>query len=206
MSKQNPEEGHLQGCKNKNTHIWGVIMEKTENRFKLARTAYNQHGKQSVKTVSKETNPSISKSLIDDLESNVGKKRAVSYLTVKQLAQYYGVTSDYLLGLSDIPCLDTRLQAVNQVTGLSVDAIIKLSDLKDNDPVLSDIVSLLLEDKNCLYFLSLIHSLLKREEEMVELDIAGKEMHILNKNLLAAVLQTKLVENLNELSKTYDAE
>ena len=101
-------------------------MERSENRFKLARTVYNQHGKQSVKTVSEATNPSISKSLIDDLESNVGKKRAVSYLTVKQLAQYYGVTSDYLLGLSDIPCIDTSLQGANKVTGLSIDAIIQL--------------------------------------------------------------------------------
>lgn len=101
-------------------------MEKSENRFKLARTVYNQHGKQSVKTVSEATNPSISKSLIDDLESNVGKKRAVSYLTVKQLAQYYGVTSDYLLGLSDIPCIDTSIQGANKVTGLSIDAIIQL--------------------------------------------------------------------------------
>lgn len=121
MSKQNPEEGHLQGCKNKNTHIWGVIMEKTENRFKLARTAYNQHGKQSVKTVSEETG--ISKSLIDDLESNVGNKREVSYLKVKKLAEYYGVTSDYLLGIIDCPSADYDLQSVYYYTGLSVEAV-----------------------------------------------------------------------------------
>ena len=98
-------------------------MEKSENRFKLARTVYNQHGKQSVKTVSEETKPSISKSLIDDLESNVGKKRAVSYLTVKQLAQYYGVTSDYLLGLSSIPSRDENIQAAAVTTGLSEKSI-----------------------------------------------------------------------------------
>ena len=180
-------------------------MEKSENRFKLARTVYNQHGKQSVKTVSEATNPPISKSLIDDLESNVGKKRAVSYLTVKQLAQYYGVTSDYLLGLSDIPCFDTRLQAVNQVTGLSVDAIIKLSDLKESDPSLSGLVSLLLEDSNCFYFLSLIQSIIESKDGMVELSIAGKEMRILDRNFLSAVLQTKLIENIGELAKAYKA-
>ena len=178
-------------------------MDKQDNRFKLARTTYNQQGKESVKTVSSGTG--ISKSLIDDLESNVGKKRAVSYLTVKKLAEHYGVTSDYLLGISDIPNNDTRLQAVNQVTGLSVNAIIRLSDVKNSDPALSNIVSLLLEDKNCLYFLSLIQGLLDNRDSMVELDIAGKNMHILDKNLLAAVLQTQLLENIGELAKVYKA-
>ena len=96
-------------------------MEKQENRFKLARTTHNQNGKESVKSVSEKTK--ISKSLIDDLESNVGKKRAVSYLTVKTLAEYYGVTSDYLLGLSDIPSRDEDIQIAAKTTGLSEKSI-----------------------------------------------------------------------------------
>ena len=99
-------------------------MEKQENRFKLARTIHNQHGKESVKSVFEKTG--ISKSLIDDLESNVGKKRAVSYLTVKELAEYYGVTSDYLLGLSDNPSRDEDIQIAAKTTGLSNTAIIQL--------------------------------------------------------------------------------
>ena len=99
-------------------------MEKLENRFKLARTIHNQHGKESVKSVFEKTG--ISKSLIDDLESNVGKKRAVSYLTVKELAEYYGVTSDYLLGLSDNPSRDEDIQIAAKTTGLSNTAIIQL--------------------------------------------------------------------------------
>ena len=46
------------------------------NRFKEARTRYNQHGPQSVKDVSKATG--ITASLIDDLESPICD-RAVGY-------------------------------------------------------------------------------------------------------------------------------
>ena len=71
----------------------------SDNVFKLARTKYNQHGPQSVETVVKLTG--LSKTMIDDLESSVGKKRGVSYLKVAELAKHYGVSSDYLLGLTD---------------------------------------------------------------------------------------------------------
>ena len=64
---------------------------------------------------------------------------------------------------------------------------------------------IVMEDKNCLYFLSLIQGLLDNRDSMVELDIAGKNMHILDKNLLAAVLQTQLLENIGELAKVYKA-
>lgn len=98
-----------------------------ENRFKVARTLYNQHGQQSPKDVSNITG--ITKSLIEDLESNVGKRRNVGYLTVKKLAQYYGVSTDYLLGLTDTPSIDPQIQIAHKVTGLSEDAIHQLSRL-----------------------------------------------------------------------------
>lgn len=82
------------------------------NRFWLARCVYNQHGKQSVATVTKNTK--IAGSMIDDLEAVAGKPRGVSYLTVAALAKYYGVSVDYLCGLSDVPTTDVgaMLQAV----------------------------------------------------------------------------------------------
>lgn len=74
----------------------------TTNRFKLARTAHNQHGKQSANDVKEATG--ISASLINDIEAeDPAKIRGVSYLVVKKLAQHYGVSSDYLLGLTDVP-------------------------------------------------------------------------------------------------------
>lgn len=67
-------------------------------RFKDARVSYNQHGTQSIKEVSTATE--IKQSLISDLE-NENKDRGVSYTVVATLARYYGVSSDWLLGLSE---------------------------------------------------------------------------------------------------------
>ena len=88
-----------------------------ENRFKLARTTHNRHGKQSVMEVAKGTG--ISKTLIDDLESSLSKKRGTSYLTVKKLAEYYGVSSDYLLGLTEHETPNAEIRAICEYTGLS---------------------------------------------------------------------------------------
>lgn len=103
-------------------------MKETDNPFKLARTTYNQHGKQSVADVSQETG--ITKSCIDDLESNIGKPRGTSYLTIKKLAQHYGVSSDYLLGLSPVPPSDPDLAAACIYLGLSKQAVENLLFLK----------------------------------------------------------------------------
>lgn len=99
------------------------------NRFKMARTVYNQHGTQSTKEVEKETG--VTKSLIEDLESNVGKRRNVGYLTIKKLSEYYGVTSDYLLGLSNTPSRKEDIQAACKTTGLTETAINKVKYFQD---------------------------------------------------------------------------
>lgn len=88
-----------------------------KNRFREARTEYNRHGSQSTKEVAAATG--ITKSLIEDIESTAGKPRDVGYLKVKKLAEYYGVSSDYLLGLSDTPSIDEDVQAACKTTGLS---------------------------------------------------------------------------------------
>ena len=116
-------------------------MEK-ENRFKQARMEHNQHGSQSTKEVAKATG--ITKSLIEDIESTAGKPRNVSYLTVKKLAQYYGVSSDYLLGLSGTPSIDEDIQVAYKVTGLSEKAISVLNGA-DSDEL--DFISFLIENR-----------------------------------------------------------
>ena len=83
------------------------------NPFKTARLTYNRHGRQSVKAVSEATG--ITKSLIDDLESS--SPRGVSYLKIKTLAEYYGVSSDYLLGLHESPTTkEEAILATNDLT------------------------------------------------------------------------------------------
>lgn len=50
-------------------------------------------------------------------------KRSVTMDFLKKYAQYFGVSSDYLLGLSDVPTTDKDLQFVCNYTGLNEDTI-----------------------------------------------------------------------------------
>lgn len=94
-------------------------------RFKDARTVHNIHGSQTMNAVQESTG--VSASLIADLE-NDEKSRKVNYIDVATLAAHYGVTSDWLCGLSDDhqikPCATDEL-------GLSEDNIHFLKSLSD---------------------------------------------------------------------------
>ncbi len=92
-------------------------------RFKDARTIHNQHGKQTMKEVEERTG--VSASLIKDLEDDAST-RSVGYEKVSRLAIHYGVSIDWLCGITDAhqvaPC------AVDQL-GLSEKAVSNLVDL-----------------------------------------------------------------------------
>ncbi len=52
--------------------------------------------------------------------------------TVRAFAKFYGVTTDYLLGMDDTP--NPQIKSVQEFTGLSDDAIKRLVELKDTYP------------------------------------------------------------------------
>lgn len=54
------------------------------------------------------------------------------------LARYFGVSSDYLLGLTSIRTIETNVRAISEYTGLSEDAVKVLSD-PNNPHLLSEI-------------------------------------------------------------------
>lgn len=126
-----------------------------------------------------------------------------------KIADYYGISVDYLLGITDIPNRDTNLQSVNMLTGLSVGAICKLNEMKDKDRGLSDVISVLIENRNCEYLLSLVRFILDHPSEesgnLLELNIDGLPMKIYDINLVKALLQTKIIENLSDVSNEYHA-
>lgn len=68
-------------------------------RFLEARTVYNKNGKQSTGDVEKETG--IRKSLISSLENEAD--RSVGYDKIVILANHYGVSTDWLFGLTNDP-------------------------------------------------------------------------------------------------------
>lgn len=119
------------------------MAEPKKNRFYLARTKHNQHGFQSAKDVSEITG--ISRSLIDDLESETSS-RNVSYKTVKKLAEYYGVSSDYLMGFYEYPWITPELSAVTQYTGLSEQSVANINMIHRLKPDLISALSFLLDN------------------------------------------------------------
>ncbi len=50
-------------------------------------------------------------------------ERIPDALVLKQIAERCGVTTDYLVGLSDVKTIDRDLQTINNITGLSEEAI-----------------------------------------------------------------------------------
>ena len=124
------------------------------------------------------------------------------------IAEYYGISVDYLLGYTHIRNRDTSLQSVNEVTGLSVKAISKLHAIKEKKSSFSDLISALIEDGNAEFFLSLLDTLItfvKSDEgkSLVSVNIDGKELNLMAENHIKAVLQTKLIDNIPEIERLY---
>lgn len=103
-------------------------------RFADARTVYNQHGSQSLSEVYKATG--VAASLIKDLEDDQ-KERSVGYDKIAALAKHYGVSSDYLLGLSTYPTTNKDLEFLCNHTGLNEKSVKYLMSLLDlyNRPI-----------------------------------------------------------------------
>lgn len=93
-------------------------------RFIKARNEYNINGAQTQKAAAE--GAGISASLLSEIENNE-KSRDVGCYHIVKLAKYYGVSVDYLLGLSDVWHVEPDIKATCEYTGLSEDAIEKLS-------------------------------------------------------------------------------
>ena len=59
-------------------------------------------------------------------------KSDCSASNLKLMSKFYHVTTDYLLGITDIQTTDTDLQAISKYTGLSEKSVIALGDYNDN--------------------------------------------------------------------------
>lgn len=89
-------------------------------RFADARKVHNRNGCQSLDKVATATG--LKKSMIQELE-NDDSNRDVGYLKIQKLAMHYGVSVDWLLGLSNVPTVDPELDIACEVANLSPNAI-----------------------------------------------------------------------------------
>lgn len=126
------------------------------------------------------------------------------------LSDFYGVSIDYLLGITDIPNTDTNMQAVHKFTGLSARAIGKLQDIYEENrkTAFSDIVSLLIEDSNSEYFLRIIGEIIScsiegTSEREVSVDVAGSEMRLPKGKMLKTIFQTSFIDALPRIVAEY---
>ena len=97
-------------------------------RFKDARTVHNKNGSQSMDEVYNATG--VFASMIKDLEDD-DKNRSVGYDKIAALAKHYGVSADYLLGLSPNPTTNKDIDAICNYTGLSQSSIQCLHNEKE---------------------------------------------------------------------------
>lgn len=95
-------------------------------RFKDARIVFNRNGKQTLREVEQATG--VNKAKIQALEDDE-KSRSVGYEDIAALARHYGVTTDYLLSLTDDP--KPKPSAVDEL-GLSASAVKRILQIKNN--------------------------------------------------------------------------
>ncbi len=104
-----------------------MIIELTRgDRFKDARTVHNRYGKQTLDEVASATG--ISKGNISAIEND--KAGNIGAESVALLANHYGVSADWLLGLTPVHRPDTSLQAIGRYTGLSPASVERLPCVK----------------------------------------------------------------------------
>ena len=116
--------------------------------------------------------------------------------SIAKLAKYFGVSADYLLGLTEAQTVDTDLRAVADYTGLTENAILALKDSEmfecydrsqKNLWLNGDNLDDMLSDESCLHqIVNSIYLYLKATEEQVheaeellkggaELDLRGAD-------------------------------
>lgn len=61
--------------------------------------------------------------------------RKIKAESIVKLSEYFGVTADYLLGLSDVKTTEKSIQIACDVTGISEDSIFTLTKYDSTDPL-----------------------------------------------------------------------
>lgn len=128
-----------------------------------------------------------------------------------KIAKYFGISSDYLIGNSDIPNTDMTLQDIHKLTGLSTGAICKLHDIFNKNMTFLNIISLLIENPNAEYYLAVIADLISysfdsSEDKIISVDIDGTNMTIPKGKMLKTILQVNFIDDLPHIYKAYKQE
>jgi transcriptional regulator with XRE-family HTH domain len=99
--------------------------------------------------------------------------------SIAKLAKYFGVSADYLLGLTEAQTVDTDLRAVSDYTGLTENAILALKDSemfecydRSQKKILSDMIK-----KNGVNIIAIGNGTASRETELFAVELM-KELNL----------------------------
>lgn len=127
------------------------------------------------KAIEKKSGFSISKQMFDQYEvlnQENAKWDSVSGMSLEKLyyiADFYGVSTEYVLGLTDIRTKDTELAAVCEYTGLNEEAVRYLHECaKSKNRVIAYLVNKMLPKCEDLFYL--MHERIELEEEMAYIE------------------------------------
>ena len=137
---------------------------KTGERFMKARTIYNKNGNQNKKEAA--AGAGVTESILSNIE-NDDIDRDVGCSHVIALANYYGVTTDYLLGLSNAPTNDESVISAVSFTGLSVETVNKLNRFKNDEshPFRIDMINSLFEKRQIAHLFDIFIRLKKSADD-----------------------------------------
>lgn len=161
-------------------------MNNDENIYKSLRNSTETNSKPALtqgelaQEFKKQGNP-VSQSMISKIENSNLNPPTKSHTILKAYADYFNVTTDYLLGIRDTKQADENIAMVNKVTGLSEDAINTLIKLKSGkyynqrkfDYALHTLNLILSNYENANLFEMIYHFLFGNYEEMGHYDNIG---------------------------------
>lgn len=144
---------------------------------------------------------------------------SITYLSI--IADYYGVSTDYLLGRTNAKSPNSKIQAVCNTVGLSDKAVKKLMDIKENNDTTgySDILSVSIEDISFENYLALISTYILsfaekqglNENQLImalaknteKISVNGFDYRMDRNELIKSLIQNQIATDLDAISEFY---
>lgn len=122
-----------------------------------------------------------------------------------KIANYYGVSIDFLLGNTHIESTNPTIQAVGQYTGLSDKAIEMLRMLKEKQEYRAyiDLLSCIISDSDFEYLLGLLEGYISPNQESISANFSMSRADINYKDLCIFAANSALRNILDSISEDF---
>lgn len=128
-------------------------------------------------------------------------------MSLKKIAEFFDVSTDYLLGLTPNATTDTELNAVCEYTGLSENAVNSLVELKElkysKSRAYIDLLSCIISDANLKYFMGVLEGYITPERELFDAHFAMSRAQIDAKDLSIYVASNELRNIMERIAPVF---